>query len=175
MTGKERFLALVTVLVLGLGVAPLLAHPLPYKNTDWLAYENMMYYGDPYEPNDTLIQAKSCPVDGAVQLQGFDTAGDQDWVWFSTTVGTAYVVETRAESLGSEADTVISLYDLNGNFLARADDSPLSSDALLHFRAAYTGTYYAQITEWTNSGGSDYWYYLQIHSLRSHYLPLVLK
>lgn len=176
MRGKEKLLALVAVFVLALGVVPLLAKPLPYKDTDWLAYESVMYYGDPYEPDDTPAQAKSCPADGPEQFRGFDTDWDQDWVWFPATAGTAYVVETRASSLGSQADTVLDLYDAECKLLAHEDDGGESTDAVLYFRAGYTGIHYARITEWTNSGGNGYWYYLQTHSLGSYcYLPLVLK
>ena len=59
--------------------------------------------------------------------------------------------------------------------LAHEDDDTKSTDAVLLFRAGYTGPHYARITEWTNSGGSSYWYYLQVYSLDATYLPLVLK
>ncbi|WP_322495786.1 M4 family metallopeptidase [Chloroflexus sp.] len=93
---------------------------------------------DAYEPDNTLSTAKPITIGGAAQRHNFHVAGDQDWVRFSATTGSTYVVETL--NLGAASDTVLELYDGSGNRLAYNDD--------------YGGTYASRIQWYTPSAAN---------------------
>jgi hypothetical protein len=177
MKNTQKLFAVLTLVILAFGFLPLLAQPLPYEGLDWLSYEPTVYYGDPYEPDDERRLAKECPVGGLFQFHNFDTAGDQDWIWFDAQAGLPYAIETRARPMGSLADTVLELYDRNGALLAFDDDGGPMTDSLLEFEASYTGVYYARVTEWADRCGDAYWYHLGVSGLRPYqvYLPLVTR
>jgi hypothetical protein len=74
---------------------------------------------DEWEPDDTPENAR--PVDmGGAQAHNLHAAGDQDWLYFEGEADGSYVIQTS--NLGREIDTVVSLYDSNGNELASDDD-----------------------------------------------------
>jgi len=74
---------------------------------------------DEYEPDDTMAEAGETEV-GEVQTHSIYVEGDHDWLSFEATQGTTYLIETS--NLGLEIDTVILLYDENGEELAQDDD-----------------------------------------------------
>jgi hypothetical protein len=83
---------------------------------------------DSYEPDDTIAEAAPIAADGRPQEHNLHTEGDRDHVCFEATQGKAYTVETQ--DLGSEIDSIIYLYDSEGQELARNDDGteePLAS------------------------------------------------
>ena len=57
------------------------------------------------------------------------------------------------------------------------DDSGAGTDARLQFQAAYTGVYYARVTEWADRYGTAFWYHLQVTETAAVqlYLPLILR
>ena len=175
MKGTQKLAAVLTILVLALGFLPLFAQPLPYKDMDWLALGPTIYYGDGYEPDDTRALAGPCPVDGPPQFHSFHASGDQDWVWFYAQAGDFYAIETQAKPLGSLADTVLELYNFTGALLAKDDDGGPLTDALLKFKATYTGIYYVKVSEWADRYGDPYWYYLSVVGVYRRYLPIVFR
>ncbi|WP_298820486.1 M4 family metallopeptidase, partial [uncultured Chloroflexus sp.] len=76
--------------------------------------------GDSYEPDNTQSAARPITVNGAAQTHTFHIAGDQDWIYFDTVDGAAYVIETFNLAAGN--DTVLELYDSGGALLAFNDD-----------------------------------------------------
>ena len=74
---------------------------------------------DEWEPDDAPGEASPIEV-GAVQRHNLHVEGDRDWVHFQAEAGRAYVIETS--SLGHEMDTVVYLFDEEGNELASDDD-----------------------------------------------------
>ncbi len=74
---------------------------------------------DEWEPDDTAAEASPIEV-GEVQRHNLHVEGDRDWVYFQAEAGRAYVIETS--SLGHEMDTVVYLFDEEGNELASDDD-----------------------------------------------------
>jgi hypothetical protein len=70
-----------------------------------------MLVDDPYEVDNTWVQARTIETDGAFQSHTFGSSTDEDWVTFSFTglaAGTQVVIETSM--LGSNADTALELY-----------------------------------------------------------------
>lgn len=83
---------------------------------------------DSYEPDDTIADAAPIATDGRPQDHNLHMEGDRDHVCFEATQGKAYTIKTQ--NLGSEIDSIIYLYDSEGQELARNDDGteePLAS------------------------------------------------
>jgi hypothetical protein len=98
-------------------------------------------------------------------------AGERDMYAFQVEEGDFVTVATLAYALTGETtfDTVIQLYNSDGDEIAENDDMPYrfyETDSVVVFRAEYSGTYYAEVLEWGDwdgagaSGGSGYDYEL---------------
>lgn len=161
MKAKQKLFAVLSLMILAFGFLPLFAQPLPYEGQDWLAYEAQMYYGDSFEPDDSRTLARQCLVN-TTQFHNFHVKGDPDWIWFYAQSGLSYMIKADARMEGSLADTVVDLYDLNGNPVSSDDDGGGMTDSLLQFQATYTGIYYVRVTEWTERYGNEYWYHLSV-------------
>lgn len=74
---------------------------------------------DSWEPDDTRSDASPLGL-GEGQTHNLHVEGDHDWVYFEAEEGSAYVIGTS--DLGHEVDTVVELYDEEGNELASDDD-----------------------------------------------------
>ncbi len=82
---------------------------------------------DQYEPDSSRAEASEI-VTGESQTHNLHIAGDGDWVYFEAEEGMTYIIETA--KLGGDIDTIIYLYDEEGNELASDDDKggePLAS------------------------------------------------
>ncbi len=95
---------------------------------------------DAAEPDNSQATAKTIADNGASQARNICATDDQDWLAFTATANTAYVISTTA--LGPDADTEIELYDAAGNLLARNDDHTPGVNALLNYTIGQGGTYY---------------------------------
>ncbi len=101
---------------------------------------------DAYEPDDSLQEAHPITTDSLPQAHNLHVPGDHDHVYFEAYEGTGYTIETSR--LGGNVDTVIYLYDREGNELAHADDGaeePLASRIV--WIAPSSGTYYVMIRD----------------------------
>jgi hypothetical protein len=117
---------------------------------------------DPYEPDDSIQEAQPIATDGLPQAHNLHVQRDHDYVYFEAFEGTAYTIETSR--LGSDVDSIIYLYDSEGNELAYADDGanePLASR--IAWLAARSGTYYVMIRDLADeSVGPDATYEIRI-------------
>ncbi|MCZ4270086.1 M10 family metallopeptidase [Tritonibacter mobilis] len=86
------------------------------------------------------------------------SAGDDDWVAVTLTVGETYVFDLDGSGGGGGTlpDTDLYLYDASGNQLAYDDMSGESYDAELTFEATYTGTYYVVVSSYYPSDTGSY-------------------
>ncbi len=101
---------------------------------------------DAYEPDDSLQEAHPLTTDGLPQAHNLHVPGDHDHVYFEAYEGTAYTIETLR--LTGDVDTIIYLYNSEGNELAHADDGaeePLASRIV--WIAPTNGTYYLMIRD----------------------------
>ncbi|HUS69694.1 MAG TPA: PPC domain-containing protein [Anaerolineae bacterium] len=78
-----------------------------------------LLFPDAYEPDDTMASATTMEL-GQVQSRNVHVEADHDWLSFQAEEGLTYVVETY--HLGDGIDTVIFLYNENGQELAQDDD-----------------------------------------------------
>lgn len=117
---------------------------------------------DPYEPDDSIQEAQPIATDGLPQAHNLHVQGDHDYVYFEAFEGMAYTIETSR--LGGDVDTIIYLYDSEGNELAYADDGaeePLASR--IAWIAPSSGTYYVMIRDLADeSAGPEATYEIRI-------------
>lgn len=90
---------------------------------------------DAFEDDGSQTHAKAISPNGAAQAHNFCPEADTDWLSFTASPG-SYLIETS--DLGSEADTVLELYDASGTLLASNDDydSGLASRIAYNFSSA---------------------------------------
>jgi Zn-dependent metalloprotease len=123
--------------------------------------------GDSFEPDNNQVEAGSITVNGNPQTHDFHVAGDNDWVQFSATTGTAYVIETG--NLGPNSDTFMTLYDTDGTaVLVMDDDSGVGLASKIEWTAPADGVYFVNVRHY-NSGvsGPDTQYDLTVTSASS--------
>lgn len=101
---------------------------------------------DPYEPDDSIAQAAPVATDGTPQKRSLHAEGDRDQAYFDAEQGRAYTIETV--ELGPEIDTIIYLYDGQGQELAHNDDGTeerLASRII--WIAPESGAYYVMVRD----------------------------
>jgi hypothetical protein len=94
---------------------------------------------DEYEPDNGRGQATPLVIDGFPQQHNFCPLGDQDWFRVELAPG-EYLFETN--TFGSVADTVLTLYDAQGSFLAENDDFGPGTGSEVRYISFEGGVYY---------------------------------
>ncbi len=111
------------------------------------------------EPNNTFAQAQAIVPDVLI-VGRLDPAGDVDFFSFTADAGQRLTVDINARSLTppSEADTVVTLFDSNGQPLAENDDAGGSLDSFLTFEIPRSGRYFVRVRNFSPKGGPSYAY-----------------
>ena len=101
---------------------------------------------DEYEPDDSAEQATRMEI-GETQRHNRHVSADEDWISFRAEPGQTYVIATSR--LGERADTVIYLYDREGNELAVDDDGGEEERASwLEWTAPNGGLFFVKVANW---------------------------
>jgi hypothetical protein len=101
---------------------------------------------DEYEPDDSAEQATRVEI-GETQRHNRHVSADEDWISFRAEPGQTYVIATSR--LGERADTVLYLYDREGNELALDDDGGQEERASwLEWTAPSPGLFFVRIANW---------------------------
>jgi hypothetical protein len=103
------------------------------------------------EPNNTMGQADVITL-GDVAAADFNTQGDVDFFKFLAGYGTTILIDTDCRSIGSTEDTVITLYNADGQQIGYNDDASDVRDSLL-YRVVPGGWYYIKVEEYDESTG----------------------
>jgi len=130
---------------------------LKSSTTEIITVIEEMYTLDQYEPDDTMDQASTMSI-GESQHHNFHKPGDVDWIKFYAQSGHAYIIETY--NLGDNCNTVIYLYDSNGNEITYDDDSGTEDYASkIEWTCQHSGYYYVKVKHYSNKygEGTDYW------------------
>ncbi|PDW04967.1 hypothetical protein [Candidatus Viridilinea mediisalina] len=99
-------------------------------------------YDDRYEPDDRRELAQTIQI-GEVQARTFSNEYDEDWV--RVDVRDEYIYQFETFDLEDGADTILTLYDAEGNQVAYNDDyGGLASR--IYYQAEHTTQLYLQIT-----------------------------
>jgi uncharacterized protein YnzC (UPF0291/DUF896 family) len=119
------------------------------------------------EANDENPQPIVTPVavDGIVEQPG-----DVDCYSFMATPGSRLVAEVMARRLGSPVDSLLRLYDPQGNEIARCDDEPSTvfglatqaADSRLEFVVRKPGAHRLVVSDVQNKGSADHVYRLYL-------------
>jgi hypothetical protein len=107
---------------------------------------------DGYEPDNTPAGA-SLIGDGQTQSHTIHTTGDVDWLSVALQRGDELTVET-SNLYGTNADTVLELYDSNCIMLTLDDDGGGGLASWLRWAATYSGLHYIKV--WTYGGSDGY-------------------
>lgn len=105
------------------------------------------------------------PVSWPLSYWGtLDPGGDADELEFHAQAGQTLVFDMAAKSIGSRAETELTLLDNQGAILASQGEFD-GGDPLLAYPVASNGTYRIRITEVTDSGSPDFFYRLTMGEL----------
>lgn len=129
---------------------------------------------DRYEPNNTLDTAYPTAADAAALCDiTLWPIGDVDWFSFSGKAGRAYEVLTT--NLDAGLDTVLSLYDTNGNLIASNDDYEFGNlGSRVVFTANRDGNYFAQIVNKSSSDPANKTYCFEVNLIQGTATPTPL-
>ncbi len=97
---------------------------------------------DSYEPDNTIETATTFTV-GESQERTLHDSDDTDFVTFTATAGTTYILETFIDST-AETDTNLVLYNSDTFMLAENDDN-INLESLIEWTADVDGTYVLEI------------------------------
>jgi hypothetical protein len=149
-----------------------------FQDTGWSVTSGVS--GDSYEPDNTYTDASPITVNGAAQQHTFHQNGDEDWAKFTVTASEIYSITTS--NLGTNADTVLGLYDTDGtSLLAANDDCPGGGleSCINGWSDPDAGTYFIRVVELNDTGGpTGYGYDLAVVNSTGGvkiYLPIVSK
>ena len=117
---------------------------------------------DPYEPDGDPTTAAPIQVGDKSHRHNFCPATDTaDWVAFEAAAGQAFEITTSG--LDAYCDTVLKLYDTDGQaLLAQDDDGGVGWASRIEWQSPVTGTYYVQVLEYYGRTGQDTGYTLQV-------------
>jgi subtilisin family serine protease len=106
---------------------------------------------DPYEPNDTIAQAKPVPSGGIIQARIFPKS-DLDVFSFSTPAGVPMSFRIDAQKLTppSELDSVLGIFDSFGNLVAFNDDDGQTLDSFIQWTPTAEGIYYVVVGSYSS-------------------------
>jgi uncharacterized repeat protein (TIGR01451 family) len=137
---------------------------------------------DAYEEDDTKTDAVGLTV-GVTQTRNFcDDA--TDWVTFTAQAGVTYTLTTAINpvaTLGGQVDTVLSLFDIDGELLDENDDYEGTNDGAsrIVWQAPEDGVYYVRVTNKNGPGcGTHYEFWMESYQEPPPaliYLPLVMR
>ncbi len=133
-----------------------------------LSVTALFSYGDPFEVDDTAVQAKAIATDGTAQTHSFHAGTDVDWVTFVVAAGPAHVTIQTDGVRGGDTEVRLFGPDDPTRLIASDDDSGpdlYSQVDRSGSQALPVGRYYVRVNEY---GGNDP---LSSYSLRVFVTP----
>jgi hypothetical protein len=131
-----------------------------------------------HEPNDDIGRATPSNQALPVAFNGIiSKAGDADCFRFSAQKSEVYDVQVYARQLRSPLDSILTLFNAEGEIVASNDDSG-DHDSALRFTCPADGDYIIRVTDHLGAGGPDWTYRVEIappHSSLALTLPMLSK
>lgn len=121
---------------------------------------------DAYEPNNTLGEAYTIAAGASATCSiTLWPTGDEDWFRFVGKAGSTYQIATS--NLTPGLDTVMTVYDVNGNVIGQNDDAPGigNRSSLVIISVNTDGFYYARVINRDPSDPSNKTYCIQVTEL----------
>jgi len=104
---------------------------------------------DPYEPDDSYLEATPIAVGDTPQQHSIYPEGDIDWVAITVEAGRSYAIETAAGAVPDDPTTELRLFDSDGVTLLDSAQSYAADDyPRLEFTADADETLYANVQGW---------------------------
>jgi hypothetical protein len=116
-----------------------------YDDSDSVFIITRQPSGDQYEPDNNMQQAKEIKS-GENQKRSIKPIGDVDWAKFIINERSKVIIETS----GSSGDTILYLYDSNGNQIAVNDDYGGTYWSKIEVKLI-PGTYYIKVEDFRNN------------------------
>jgi hypothetical protein len=158
----RRVLAILTVLLLGVCAASVMAAPgggidekpwsYPHSTTSIIPEQ---------EPND-VCPGQTIACGDVVAPASFSVPTDDDWyAFYVDQAGTLLTLGTDSYN-GSNVDTYLQLYDsCTGSYIAYDDDSgPNAFSLITNFPAPHAGWYYAKTYTYSHSSTGEYQFFV---------------
>lgn len=101
-----------------------------------------IYIDERTRTDDTMEWARTISV-GESQAHTIHDEGDIDWVGFTVDTTGNYIIQTEGTG-----DTIISVYDEDGDFLVLDDDSGVGRNASVKMRFEANKVYYAEVSSY---------------------------
>ncbi|RLB22987.1 MAG: hypothetical protein DRG71_06515 [Deltaproteobacteria bacterium] len=140
-------------------------------NNEWTRY---FYWhvpcSDLNEPNDEPGEATSLSYGETATGVDICPLGDWDYYKFYGQAGETIIADVDAEVLGSNLDSVLTLYDSDGTtVLTTNDDYSGSFDSRIVYELSHDGYYYLRVRECSDGteAGGDYFYNLSLAGAES--------
>ncbi len=128
--------------------------------------------GDQYEPDDTMDEASAIGV-GESQSRTFHDTSDVDYAWFEAKAQTGYIIATELTS--ADMDSILTLFDEDGDTLASNDDYETEDYFGLESRIAWTaevsGRVYVEVSSWSDAEPGAYYLTLTLNDLYDTFEP----
>jgi len=131
------------------------------------AFAALRVLTDPTEPNDDPSTATQIAY--GQSLQGtIAVSGDVDFYKFDGQAGDLVTVEVRAEVDGSSLDSVLTLYDSDGQTVLAFNDNfadwwwVTNDSKLVRFPLPHDGTFYLKVEDYWGSGSENHFYTLTL-------------
>ena len=120
---------------------------------------------EPNEPNDSSGTATFLQYEETVRNAYIGVAGDVDRYYFYAFAGEQFVVEIEAQSIGSDLDSLLTLYGSDGTTVLDENDDYSGHDSRLFVTIPADGYYGLRVRELNhpNEGGPRYFYNLRIY------------
>lgn len=123
-----------------------------YTDAGWTLAQTFRYQGQPACPDAASEGSASQTIAyGDILTDTIDGAGDLDDFLLSATQGD--YIEIRASSLDYTLDPIVTLYDLNDEYMVHDDDSGGGADALLRGTIPATGHYRLRVQGYGDRAG----------------------
>ncbi len=116
------------------------------------------------EPNNDREKANRIPIETVINGR-ISPGEDVDWFVVTAKKGQRLLVESWAWRIDSRLDGYLWIYNSDGKELASSQDENVRNemrDPLIDFDVPADGDYYIKFTDFTYSGGGDYFYRLQV-------------
>jgi hypothetical protein len=120
------------------------------------------------EPDDTPAQAAQAFIGSTTKGNFIGVAGDVDYYYITTPyTNDRIVIEVEAAAIGSDMDSVLTLYASDGTTVLAENDDYGSLDSRIAYTLPNPGTYYVRVREYSDpdEGGPRYFYNLVLRSL----------
>ena len=118
------------------------------------------------EHGESISRDTAISIEVPARLRGtIAQSGQQNYVRFKGVAGQSYRIQLRAREFGSALDGTIAVFDAQGKQLSQQDDVGNDRDPDLKWKAPADGDYFIEVSDFHQTGGSDYGFELLVSAV----------